>query len=291
MSFISAIAKLIPCSLIACITFFASHVYAYEPLNTDDAGTVKKNGNQIEQYFDIINNLNQPAGPAQSVVVPGEDFIGKGSSKFFPFTYTRGITEDAELAIGTTYYSSPRGNYSPISNNTIALKWRFFGDDGVGLNLAVKPIIQLPVSAPQQVVGFGQAQTNYGVNLIASNYWGEVVQLHINAMYMRSPYNPNYLNGESATPLRTNIYTLSAAPVLKVSDSLSMALDMGVQTNPPSTGQYSVMYGMVAAIVSLTDDVDLGLSMQRSAQNIGYVMVGNGPNTTRSYCGLTWRFD
>ena len=76
-----------------------------------------------------------------------------------------------------------------------------------------------------------------------------------------------------------------------MSELLSLALDTGVQTNPLSTGQYSVMYGMVAAIVALTNDLDLGLSMQRSSGNVGYVMVGNGQNTTRSYCGLTWRFD
>jgi len=48
---------------------------------------------------------------------------------------------------------------------------------------------------------------------------------------------------------------------------------------------------MVAAIVALGDDLDLGLSMQRSAQNFAYVLAGNGPNLTRSYMGLTWRFD
>ncbi len=291
MSFLSTLLKSTSAFLTGCLAFFALHAHAYEPLNTDDAGTVKKGGNQVEVYFDIINNLNQPSGSTQNVVVPGEDFIGKGSSKFLPLMYTRGVAEDAELSIGTTYYSSPRGNYSPISNNTLAVKWRFFGDDGVGLNFAMKPTLQIPVSDRQQAVGFGQAATNYGVNFIASHYWGDTVQLHVNAMYMRSPYNPNYLNGGSSTPLRTNIFTLSAAPVLKVSNLLSLALDMGVQTDPPSTGQYSVMYGMVAAIVTLTDDVDLGLSIQRSASNIGYVMVGNGQNTTRSYCGLTWRFD
>ncbi len=276
---------------ICLLSFAAIDGNAYEPLNTDDAGTVKKNGNQLELYFDIIHNNKQPSGPGQNDVVPGEDFIGRGSSSFFPFIYTRGIFDDVEASVGTTYYSTPRGNYSPISNNVIGVKWRYFGEDGMGLNLAVKPIIQLPVSNQQQVIGFGQAATNYGINFIASHYWGDIVQLHMNAMYMYSPYNPNYLSGGSSSPLRTNIYTLSAAPVLKVTDHLSLALDVGAQTNPPSTQQYSVLYGMVAAIVALGDDLDLGLSMQRSAQNFAYVLAGNGPNLTRSYMGLTWRFD
>jgi len=285
------VAKVVYWLGIFLLSMIATNALAYEPLNTDDAGTIKKNGNQLEQYFDIIHSNKQPNGPGQNDVVPGEDFIGSGASTFFPFVYTRGISDDIEASIGTTYYSNPRGNYSPIANNVIGAKWRYFGEDGVGLNLAVRPIIQLPVSSQQQVIGFGQAATNYGINFIASHYWGDTVQLHMNAMYMYSPYNPNYLSGGSSSPLRTNIYMLSVAPVLKVTDYLSLALDVGAQTNPPSTQQYSVLYGMVAAIVALGDDLDLGLSMQRSAQNFAYVLAGNGPNLTRSYMGLTWRFD
>ena len=266
--------------------------YAFEPLNTEDAGTVKKNGNQIELYFDKIHDSTLSAGVSQGIVVPGEEFIGKKSDvKFFPFTYTRGIAENAELSIGATYYATPRGNFSPISNHTFAMKWRYFGDDGVGLNLAIKPIIQMPVSGSQQVAGFGQAATNYGVNFIGSHYWSDVAQLHINAMYLRSPYNPNYSNGGSVAPLREDIWTISAAPVVKVSSVLSLALDVGVQTNPPSNEPYLVMYGMVAAIVKITSHVDLGLSIQRSGATMTGVMAGHGVNATRVYGGLTWGFD
>ena len=281
----------ITCLFVAALPV-AGDVYAFEPLNTEDAGTVKKNGNQIELYFDKVHDSVPSNGISQSVVVPGEEFLGKkGDVKFFPFTYTRGIAENAELSIGATYYAAPRGNYSPISNKTLAIKWRYFGEDGVGLNLALKPIIQIPVTGSQQAAGFGQAATNYGINFIGSNYWGQDLQLHMNVMYLRSPYNPNYLNGGSAAPLREDIWTISAAPIIKVSERLSLALDMGVQTNPPSNEQYTVMYGMVAAIVKITNYVDLGLSIQRSGSKMNDVMTGHGSNTTRTYGGLTWRFD
>jgi hypothetical protein len=279
-------------SLLLLPLWMACNAYAFEPLNTEDAGTVKKNSNQLELYFDMVHDSTPSTGGSQSIVVPGEEFVGKkGDLKFFPFTYTRGIAENAELSIGATYYATPRGNFSPISNNTFAIKWRYFGEDGVGLNLALKPIIQMPVTGSQQAAGFGQAATNYGINFIGSNYWGEDLQLHMNVMYLCSPYNPNYLNGGSAAPLREDIWTISAAPVVKVTERLSLALDVGFQTNPPSNEQYTVMYGMVAAIIKITNDVDLGLSIQRSGSKMNDVMTGHGPNTTRTYGGLTWRFD
>jgi len=51
------------------------------------------------------------------------------------------------------------------------------------------------------------------------------------------------------------------------------------------------MYGMVAAIIGLSESVDFGISMMRSAQNTGLILVGNGPNSTRLDTGITWRFD
>ena len=277
---------------LALITLFLiSQVQAFEPLNTDDAGTVTKDGNQIEMYFYSINKVDQPTGSGQDLSSPGSEFLGPGSTKSFPFTYTRGVSENVEIAIGTQYNATPRAsNYSPLSNYTLNAKWRFWGEEGDSLNLAVKPILQFPVSKQQQVVGFGQAAFNYGGAFIASYYFSEALEAHVNVGYMRSPYNVNYLNGGSASPLRLNIYSASIAPVWNVIDGLRLALDFGVQTNPPSTEQQSTMYGMVAAIIGLSESVDFGISMMRSAQNTRLVLVGNGPNSTRLDTGITWRF-
>jgi hypothetical protein len=279
-----------------CLTlitlFLISRAQAFEPLNTDDAGTVKKGGNQIEMYFYSIHKLNQPAGPGQDVSSPGAEFVGPGSTKSFPFTYTRGVSENVEIAIGTQYNATPRAsNYSPLSNYNLNAKWRFWGEEGDSWNFAIKPILQFPDSKQQQVVGLGQAAFNYGATFISSYYLNESLETHINVGYMRSPYNVNYLNGGSASPLRLNIYSASIAPVWNVMDGLRLALDFGVQTNPPSTEQQSTMYGMVAAIIGLSESVDFGISMMRSAQNTGLILVGNGPNSTRLDTGITWRFD
>lgn len=107
---------------------------------------------------------------------------------------------------------------------------------------------------------------------------------------MRSPYNVNYLSGGSPTPLRLNQYSASIAPVWNVMPGLRLALDFGLQTNPPATEQQLTMYGMVAAIIGLSESVDFGISMMRSSQNSGLVLMGNGPNSTRLDTGITWRF-
>jgi len=279
--------------LLALVTFFLmSQALAFEPLNTDDAGTVKKGGNQIEMYFYSINKVNQPTGPGQDISSPGAEFSGPGSTKSFPFTYTRGVAENVEIAIGTQYNATPRAsNYSPLSNYNLNAKWRFWGEEGESWNFAIKPILQFPDSKQQQVIGFGQAAFNYGATFISSYYLNESLETHINVGYMRSPYNVNYLNGGSASPLRLNIYSASIAPVWNVTDRFRLALDFGVQTNPPETEQQSTMFGMVAAIIGLSESVDFGISMMRSAQNTGLVLVGNGANSTRLDTGITWRFD
>jgi hypothetical protein len=279
--------------LLALMTFFLiSQALAFEPLNTDDAGTVKKGGNQIEMYFYSINKINQPTGPGQDISSPGAEFSGPGSTKSFPFTYTRGVAENVEIAIGTQYNATPRAsNYSPISTYALNAKWRFWGEEGESWNFAIKPILQFPDSKQQQVIGFGQAAFNYGATFISSYYLNESLETHINVGYMRSPYNVNYLNGGSASPLRLNIYSASIAPVWNVTDRFRLALDFGVQTNPPETEQQSTMFGMVAAIIGLSENVDFGISMMRSAQNTGLVLVGNGANSTRLDAGITWRFD
>ncbi len=74
---------------------------AFEPLNTDDAGTIGKRVNQIEQYFYFLHN-NTPGNPG-SVATPGEEFRGLGNAKVFPFTYTYGMSDSTEIAFSTTY--------------------------------------------------------------------------------------------------------------------------------------------------------------------------------------------
>lgn len=262
---------------------------AFEPLNTDDAGTVEAGRNQIEQYFFSINRHGSTSATPTDIVTPGEEYSGQDSAKAFPFTYTRGLTNNLEASIATTYYTQPTGNYTRFSNSMIGLKWRFFEDPERHYALALKPTIIFPASQQQQANGLGSAAINYGVNLIASRYW-ESIEVHVNLSYMHAPYNTNYAVGQSMDLNRTNIIFMSFAPVLTLFPGLRVALDIGATTNPPIPEQYLTTYGLVALIISPTEDIDIGLSAMRSAANYGTVLSANGTNATRTEIGVTWRF-
>ncbi|MBU3601077.1 hypothetical protein [Polynucleobacter sp. AM-25C3] len=263
--------------------------HAFEPLNTDDAGTVPKDRNQIEQYYFTTASHGGGTADTVDIITPGEEYFGAGSAKAFPFTYTRGITENLEASLGATYFAIPRGNYSPLSNKVIAFKWRFAEDDQGKWALAIKPSLTLPGSQQQQAHGLDLALPNYGLNLIGSRYWDEV-ELHLNASYMKSPYNTNYPVGMSSVANRTNILFFSAAPVWTVVKGVRLALDAGITTNPPSSEQYLTSYALLAGIFSVADDLDIGLSYMRSAANMGIVISNSGVSSSRSEIGFTWRF-
>jgi hypothetical protein len=260
---------------------------AFEPLNTDDAGTVPKGLNQIEQYFFTTASHGGGSANTVDIITPGEEYFGAQGAKAFPFTYTRGVADNVELSLGSTYFAAPRGSFSPLSNKVIAMKWRFAENDQWGL--AVKPSITLPGSPQQQVAGLDLALPNYGVNLIASRYW-DLVEVHFNAMYSKSLYNTNYRIGADVTENRTNIWFFSMAPVWRVTNKIRLALDLGITTNPPSTEQYLSNYALVAAIISASDSLDIGISYMKSAANMGIIMNNSGINASRSEIGFTWRF-
>ncbi len=263
--------------------------YGFEPLNTDDAGTVKANSNQIEQYFFSINRHGSTGPLPVDLITPGEEYAGQNSAKAFPFTYTKGLTDSLEASIASTYYTEPSGGFTRLSNAAIAMKWRFLENEKKDMAFAVKPVLIFPSSQQQQIYGLGAAATNYGFNLIASSYW-ENVEVHMNASYMRAPYNSNYAVGQSMDPNRINIFFLSIAPVWTVYPGVKLAFDVGATTNPPEPEKYLSYYVLFGIILAASENIDIGLSVMRSAANYGTVISANGPNATRSEIGVTWRF-
>ncbi len=272
---------------IAALATIALPAHAFEPLNTDDAGTVGKKVNQIEQYFYVLHN--NVGGNPGSVATPGEEFRGVGNAKAFPFTYTYGLSDTTEFSLATTYYATPRGSYSPLANNIIGLKWRFMGDGASGLGMAIKPSITLPGSTSQQVQGLALAQTNYELNYILSYYW-DSFQVHTNISYARNPYNKNYPISGSYAPYQINLVSGSIAPIWIVNTWLKLALDFGSSIDTSSTAAAVNDYGMVAAIFSITKNVDIGVSYLQSGTTPSNAVSGKGITSDRSEIGVTWRF-
>lgn len=263
------------------------YVHAFEPLNTDDAATIGKSVNQIEQYFYLLHN-NTPGNPG-SVATPGEEFRGVGNAKAFPFTYTHGLTDTTEISFATTYYATPRGSYSPFANNIFGFKWRFWGDGQTGLGMAIKPTITLPASTSQQVQGLGLAMTNYELNYILSYYWDRI-QVHTNISYARNPYNKNFPISGTYTPYQINIISGSIAPVWIVNSWLKLALDIGSSIDTSTNAAAVNDYGMIGAIFSVNKDIDIGLSYLQSSTTPNNAWTNKGIISNRSEIGVTWRF-
>lgn len=268
-----------------------THALAFEPLNTDDAGTVGSNINQIEAYFYSIT-AGGPNGEF-SDISPGEEFVGSGNAKTFPLTFTRGLSDTTELSISTSYYALPRGPFSPLSNYVFGYKWRFQGDGESGLSLAAKPSITLPTGNNQQVAGLGNALTNYGLNMIAS-YNSEDTAIHLNISYDREPYNMNYSVAGDLEPQRKNVFALSIAPVWQVQPKLKIALDIGAGTNTPTSSPTPMStYAMAASIYSPISTVDFGLSYLVSGNNLSDTVSSSKSKrngSDRFEMGITWRF-
>jgi len=277
--------------LILSVLLSSDLSHAYSPLNTDDAGTTAKGTNQVEQYFFSILQVGQGDNGADSVnTSSGEDFSGIGNATAFPFSYSRGLTDRSDVTFSPSYYLAPLGNFSRVGNYTFNYKWRFLGDGEKGLNLALRPSVILPAGITQQEFGLGNAAWNYGLTFIASQLW-DSAELHFNAGYLRAPYNGNYLVGQSTDPNRTNIYSVSVAPVWKFSEQFKIAIDVGMNTNPNEPDTALTMYGLAALLYSPNKDIDIGLAYQRNASNFGIALGGSGSYTSRIQFGVTYRFD
>ena len=262
---------------------------AYMPLNTDDAGTTTKGGYQIEQSFYSLIKVG-PAIDNDAVTTSGEDYQGSSNARAFPFTFSRGLADNIELQFTPTYYLQPAGGYSRVTNYTLNLKWRFYGDGETGLNFALKPQLIAPASTAQQENGLGNARFNYGLNFIASQF-GESYEVHANAGYMRAPYNNAYSVGLSTEARRTDLYSVSVAPVWVISSRWKLAVDVGINTNLTATDATLTRYGLIALLYYPMKDLDVGVSYQRNASTFGVAFGGSGAYVSRLQVGVTYRFD
>ena len=278
-------------SLFSTLLLASNLALAYEPLNTDDAKTVGKGWNQIEAYYyNITSNGTSEQSTGTS---PGEEFLAAGNSKALPVTYTHGFTENLEGMVAATYFMTPRGDYSPVSNYVFGMKWQYFGNEGEGLGLALKPTLSLPAGTQQQVAGLGNASANYGLNIIGSYYW-PCVDFHLNLTYDREPYNTNYTIAGDSGIQRKNVYGASIAPVWHFMPKTSIALDLGVGTNTPtSSPTIANTYAMAALMYSPISTIDLGVAYLVSNDEPGQALTTGRLQKTgsnRFEIGATFRF-
>lgn len=243
--------------------------FSYEPFLTDDASTVEKGGYQLEIFHFNISSKQESSLflPLKNPDAPGEEFSGGGRAIAFPIGLTKGVADDVEVGIGLTYYGLPTGKFSPITNYNLGVKYRFVGDAKDGLSFAVKPTLSLPSNTYQQTSGLGMAKFGYGIYFIGE-YSNSDFDFLFNILYQYQPYDINYSVGGSTDPLRTKLFQFSFAPIWKVTERLSLGLDLGLISDSALQDEQNYNQFLMGAVTyRLQNNVDLGVSYLRVLKN------------------------
>lgn len=251
---------------------FVAPSQAYYPLVSDDTGTQGQGGNQLELAYLF---QRQTAGVIQIDGVALEEENTRAN--FLLTTYTRGLTDNLDIFFGASRQLS---SLSGWNNTEIGLKWVFAGDQSKGWSFAAKPRIILPVSQSMQSTGLGNAQTNAGLTLIGS-YIGEGIEWHVNAGYVSN----RVADTGQENNQRTNLWSISAAPVLAIDDQWKLALDFGLQTNPDQNSRYNGI-AEIAVVYAPVKNLQLGMGVITSPAING---VRNNQGLTFT-TGLAWQF-
>jgi len=263
---------------------------AFEPFLTDDASTVQAGKHQLDfYYYNIFNKFGANSGDGiLDINVPGEEFLAPDRAIGFPLGYTYGLNNRTEISFGVTYYGYPTGGFSPLTNYNLGVKYRVYSHEESGVSLAIKPSFSFPNGTDHQAAGLGMALPGYGVNLIGA-YDKKNYSILVNFAYQHQPYNTNYTVAGTYSELRTELFQLSMAPIWNISERLHFGLDFGLVTDisPTDDRRYN-SYVMPALTYSPTEDIDLGLSYLRVAQNFRD-QIGAGYSSILKV-GMSYRF-
>ena len=148
---------------------------AFEPLNTDDAGTVKKDGNQVEIYSFTTNQHDSNALNAVDLPIPGQDYAGNYLLGNTTASTTASITQ-APLtvsALGTNkQYDTTRTDTVTLASNQLSgdvlilgNSAATFADKNVGTNksVAVSGITVTGTDAGNYLLGNTTASTTANI--------------------------------------------------------------------------------------------------------------------------------
>lgn len=229
---------------------------AFHPLVTDDTGTQRAGGNQLE--------LGADHGRVQNAGASSTD-------RALGVTYTRGISDNLDLFIGAPYRTTAPSGWGNVG---IGAKWRFHDDEASRLSIALKPEVLLPVSAADEVADLGNGGVSYGVTLIVSQetWFGE---LHFNAELARKNY-------DTSTD-RKGFWRVSAAPVWAVAEGWKLALDLGLQTNADPAEDVTMGFVELGLVYSPNDRLDLSLGVVRD-------LLDGPTESTTTTAQVTWHF-
>lgn len=249
------------CILISVLGFSASAAYSAHPLITDDTGTQGKGKGQLEFTGEYSRN-DADGVLTESLVVPTVPFLSYG------------LTDRTDLVLGISYQhletrtSERKDKAAGSSDISIELKHRFFEKEGLGL--ALKSGITLPVGDHRKRLGTGRA--TYRLFFLATkelNPWA----LHLNLGYIRH---------ENRVDERKDLWHVSAACWLGVTDGLRAVANIGMERNPDKSSGKHPAFVLAGFIYSITENFDLDFGIKRGL---------NKPESDYAIlAGIAWRF-
>lgn len=250
----------------------SSTSFAGFPSITDDTSTQGAGGNQLDFSY-LFQRETNGSLEIEGISLDEENSAGN----FIISSYTHGLTDNINIFFGASRQLSQINGWN---NTEIGLKWLFAGDQSEGWSFAARPRIILPVTKSMQNSGLGNAETNGGLTLISS-YLTDGAELHLNAGYVS---NRTSSSSEDDSQ-RTNIWSISAAPIWVINDQWKLSLDFGLVTNPDQNSQYLAL-AEIAVVYAPVEDIQLGVGILTSP-------AINGQRTNNSLTittSLTWQF-
>jgi len=243
-----ALPALISCLLIP--SAFAAH-----PLVTDDTGTQGAKGNQIE----FSTDWTQSAG---------------GKTRAADMTYTRGLTEDLDLALTIPgIYGAPRQQATGFNDLSIGAKWRFMDTDQ--FSLGIKPE-WIPATA-NSARGLGNGRDSFSLALIA-----QISLNDLTILINQSHAHNRFKNDDTRLENRARINQTSAAVLYAIRDSVSLVADIGQRDSDASDQTAKTRFSVLGVIWSIHESLDLDAGVQRTRT----------PDEAEKQwgIGITWRF-
>lgn len=237
---------------------WSAPAFGAHPLITDDAGTQGKGKFQLE-FNGEYGHKNKDSAVEDTTEMAA--------------ALTYGINDQIDVCVGIPYRyirreDSGTTTENGISDTALALKWRFYEKDGLGL--ALKPGVTLPTGNDEK--GLGSGRVTYSMFFITTK---EIAPgaIHLNLGYKRN---------ENKVEEREDIWHASLAGEMKVTKDFRFIANIGMEKNPDRSSSIDPAFILGGIIYSIREnlDVDFGLKSWLNKPDTDYSALA----------GLTLRF-
>lgn len=216
---------------------------AYHPLITDDTGTQGKGNFQFE--FDVEYGHDKEAG-----LTSEETTVAT--------TLTYGLLDNLDIVVGVPYVFIREEDGETIEENgisDISLDAKYLFYEKTNFKVALKPGITIPTGDEEKGLGSGKV-TGRVFLIIEKNL--EPFTVYINTGYIRN---------ENRIDERKDLWHISVAGEYMIRESLKVALDTGIETNPDKSSKTHPAFLLGGIVYSVSEDFDLSAGIKTGLNN------------------------